>query len=117
MNRVDLMGRLTKDPETRNSTDTKITRFTLAVPRKKRDETDFIECVAFGKSAEFAEKYFHKGMKIAITGRIQTGSYTNREGRKVYTTEVIIDDQEFAESKKADGFEPVADNELEGLFT
>ena len=109
MNKVILMGRLTKDPEIRYSqgdNSMAIARYTLAVDRRfKRDSeqtADFIPCVAFGKSAEFAEKYFRMGLKIVVSGRIQTGSYTNREGIKVYTTEVIVDDQEFAESKNAD---------------
>ncbi|MCR5733888.1 MAG: single-stranded DNA-binding protein [Lachnospiraceae bacterium] len=109
MNKVILMGRLTKDPETRYSSGDNqmaIARYTLAVDRRFNkngsDQTaDFINCVAFGKSGEFAEKYFRKGMKIAITGRIQTGSYTNKEGQKVYTTDVVVEDQEFAESKNA----------------
>ena len=101
MNRVVLMGRLTKDPDVRYSKEQMaIARYTLAVDRRGRDkEADFISCVVFGKGGEFAEKYLHKGMKIAVSGRIQTGSYTNKEGRKVYTTEVVVDDQEFAESK------------------
>ena len=107
MNKVILMGRLTRDPEVRYSAgdnSTAVARYTLAVDRRfSRREgeptADFITCVAFGRSAEFAQKYFHQGIKIAVTGRIQTGSYTNREGVKVYTTEVIIEDQEFAESK------------------
>lgn len=108
MNKVILMGRLTRDPEVRYSSGDSslaIARYTLAVDRRfKRDgeqTADFINCVAFGRSAEFAEKYLHQGTKIAVSGRIQTGSYTNREGVKVYTTEVIVDDQEFAESKNA----------------
>lgn len=108
MNKVILIGRLTRDPETRVTSGEKvttITRYSLAVDRKfKRDgdqSADFISCVVFGKSAEFAEKYFHKGIKIAVTGRIQTGSYTNKEGQKVYTTDVIVEEQEFAESKNA----------------
>lgn len=106
MNKVIFMGRLTRDPEVRYSSGDHamaIARYTLAVDRRIRrdgeNSADFINCVAFGRQGEFAEKYFRKGMKIAITGRIQTGSYTNREGMKVYTTEVIVDDQEFAESK------------------
>lgn len=104
MNRVVLMGWLTKDPDVRYSKEQMaIARYTLAVDRRSRDkETDFISCVVFGKGGEFAEKYLHKGMKIAVSGRIQTGSYTNKEGRKVYTTEVVVDDQEFAESKNAE---------------
>ncbi|MCR4658364.1 MAG: single-stranded DNA-binding protein [Lachnospiraceae bacterium] len=109
MNKVILMGRLTKDPEVRYSSGDNqlaIARYTLAVDRRfnrnNSDQTaDFIPCKAFGKAAEFAEKYFRKGIKIAITGRIETGSYTNKDGQKVYTTEVIIDEQEFAESKAA----------------
>lgn len=108
MNKVILMGRLTRDPEIRYSqgeTSTAIARFTLAVDRrfKKQGESDadFISCVAFGKSAEHAEKYYRQGLKIAVTGRIQTGSYTNKEGQKVYTTDVIIEESEFAESKNA----------------
>ena len=105
MNKVILMGRLTRDPEVRYSqgeNSLAIARYTLAVDRRfKRQgeqDADFIPCVAFGKSAEFAEKYLRQGIKIAVTGRIQTGSYTNREGQKVYTTEVIVEESEFAES-------------------
>ncbi|MCD7866830.1 MAG: single-stranded DNA-binding protein [Clostridiales bacterium] len=108
MNKVMLMGRLTRDPEIRYSqgeSPVAIGRFTLAVDRKyKKDgeaNADFVNCLSFGKTAEFAEKYFHKGIKIAITGRIQTGSYTNRDGQKVYTTDVVVEEQEFAESKAA----------------
>lgn len=109
MNKVILMGRLTRDPEIRYSQgeqSTEIARYTLAVDRRFRrnadgQTADFIGCVAFGRQAEFAEKYLHKGIKIAITGRIQTGSYTNREGNRVYTTDVIVEEQEFAESKAA----------------
>lgn len=104
MNKVILMGRLTRDPETRYSEKDglAITRFTIAVDRKtKNQEADFIQCVVFGKTAEFASKYFKKGTKVATCGRIQTGSYTNREGHKVYTTEVACDEVEFAESKQA----------------
>lgn len=100
------MGRLTRDPEVRYSqgeNQTAIGRYALAVDRRfKRDgeqSADFISCVCFGKSAEFAEKYFHQGLKITISGRIQTGSYTNKDGVKVYTTDVIVEEQEFAESK------------------
>ena len=106
MNKVILMGRLTRDPETRvtqGDKPTTIGRYTLAVDRRfKRDgeaTADFISCVVFGKSAEFAEKYFRQGIRITVSGRIQTGSYTNKDGVKVYTTEVIIEEQEFAESK------------------
>ena len=110
MNKVILMGRLTRDPEIRYSAGENalaIARYTLAVDRRfRRDNADgatadFISCVVFGRGAEFAEKYFRQGIKIAITGRIQTGSYTNREGQKVYTTEVVVEEQEFAESKNA----------------
>ena len=108
MNKVFLIGRLTRDPEIRYSTgknEMAIARYTLAVERRFQrdgDQTaDFISCVAFGKSAEFAEKYFQQGTKIAVIGRIQTGSYTNKEGRRVYTFDVIIDEQEFAESKRS----------------
>ena len=111
MNKVILMGRLTRDPEVRYSQGenaTAVARYTLAVDRRfnrNNDEqtADFINCVAFGRSGEFAEKYLHKGTKIAVTGRIQTGSYTNKDGVKVYTTDVVVEDQEFAESKNASG--------------
>lgn len=108
MNKVILMGRLTRDPEVRYSqgeNNMAIARYTLAVDRrfqKNSDQSaDFISCVAFGRSAEFAEKYLKQGTKICITGRIQTGSYTNKDGVKVYTTDVVVEDQEFAESKNA----------------
>ena len=108
MNKVILMGRLTRDPEVRYSqgdSSSAVARYTLAVDRRfKRDgeqSADFINCVAFGKLAEFAERYLRQGVKIAVTGRIQTGSYTNRDGVKVYTTDVVIEEQEFAESKAA----------------
>lgn len=106
VNTVILIGRLTRDPEVRYSQGNEsmaIARYTLAVDRSYRREgennTDFIGCVAFGRNAEFAEKYLRKGTKIAITGRIQTGSYVNREGQKVYTTDVVINTQEFAGSR------------------
>ena len=111
MNKVILMGRLTRDPDVRVSTGERqmsIARYTLAVDRRGRrtdnggeQTADFISCVAFDRAAEFAEKYFHQGMRVLITGRIQTGSYTNKDGQKVYTTDVIVEDQEFAESKNA----------------
>ena len=110
MNKVILMGRLTRDPEVRYSqgeNPVAVARYTLAVDRRFRrnndgeQTADFIGCVAFGKSAEFAERYFRQGLKVVVTGRIQTGSYTNREGQKVYTTDVVVEDQEFAESKAA----------------
>ena len=108
MNKVILMGRLTRDPEIRYSQGDNamaVARYTLAVDRRfKRDgeaSADFISCVAFGRPAEFAERYFRQGLKIVVTGRIQTGSYTNRDGIKVYTTDVVVEEQEFAESKAA----------------
>lgn len=109
MNKVILMGRLTRDPEVRYSQGENtlaIARYTLAVDRRfnrngDENSADFIGCVAFGKSAEFAERYLHKGTKIVVTGRIQTGSYTNKDGVKVYTTDVVVEDQEFAESKSS----------------
>ena len=108
MNKVILMGRLTRDPEVRYSQGAEsmaIARYTLAVNRrsgKDNDQSaDFISCVAFGRAGEFAEKYLRQGTKLVVTGRIQTGSYTNRDGNKVYTTDVVIEDQEFAESKNS----------------
>lgn len=111
MNKVVLMGRLTRDPDIRHSQGQDrmcIARYTLAVDRRKaRDsegqQADFISCVAFGKAGEFVEKYCHKGTKLVISGHIQTGSYTNTDGQKVYTTDVVAEDQEFAESKNAAG--------------
>ena len=123
MNKVILMGRLTRDPEVRYSggdNATAVAKYSLAVDRRfKRDNepsADFINCVGFGKTAEFAEKYFRKGMRICVVGRIQTGSYTNRDGQKVYTTYVVVEEQEFAESKGAsenngaDRPQPTTDN-------
>ena len=108
MNKVVLVGRLTRDPEVRYSQGEKATaicRYTLAVDRRYKRENeqnaDFIPCLVFGKSAEFAEKYFRQGLRISVSGRIQTGSYTNRDGTKVYTTDVVVEEQEFAESKAA----------------
>lgn len=109
MNKVILMGRLTRDPDIRYSqgeNSRPIARYTLAVDRRRANadgqrDADFIGCVAFDRQAEFAERYLHQGTKIAITGRIQTGSYTNRDGQKVYTTDVVVEEQEFAESKAA----------------
>ncbi|RKM56108.1 single-stranded DNA-binding protein [Butyrivibrio sp. CB08] len=111
MNKVILCGRLTKDPEVRYSQGGEpmaIARYTLAVDRRRgrnngdgEQTADFISCVAFGRAGEFAEKYLKKGTKMLITGRIQTGSYTNKDGVKVYTTEVVVEEQEFAESKNA----------------
>lgn len=112
MNKVILMGRLTRDPDIRVSTGDRqmsIVRYTLAVDRRGAKDSqgnstaDFISCVAFDRSAEFAEKYLHQGTKVVVTGRIQTGSYTNKDGQKVYTTDVVVEDQEFAESKAASG--------------
>ena len=106
MNKVILMGRLTRDPEVRYSQGanaTAVARYSLAVDRRfKRDgepTADFINCVAFGRIAEFAEKYFRQGLKVVVTGRIQTGNYTNKDGVRVYTTDVVVEEQEFAESK------------------
>ena len=112
MNKVILMGRLTRDPEVRYSQAAEplaIARYTLAVDRRfqRRDNSgneqtaDFINCVVFGRGAEFAERYLHQGTKIVATGRIQTGSYTNKDGNRVYTTDVVVEEQEFAESKAA----------------
>lgn len=108
MNKVILMGRLCADPEVRysqNENQTAVARYRLAVDRRFKREgdqtADFIPCVAFGKAAQFAEYYLHRGTKIIITGRIQTGSYTNKDGQKIYTTDVVVEDHEFAESKGA----------------
>ena len=124
MNKVILMGRLTRDPDVRysqgqNGDQMAIARYTLAVERRfsrrnagdNQQNADFISCVAFGRQGEFAEKYLKQGTKIVVTGRIQTGSYTNKEGQKVYTTDVVVDEQEFAESKgasdgSAGGYQP-----------
>lgn len=111
MNKVELVGRLTRDPEvryTQGENASAIARFSVAVNRRFKNnegnyEADFINCVAFGKSAEFIEKYFTKGMAIGITGRIQTGSYTNKDGVKVYTTDVVVEESEFVESKNSGG--------------
>lgn len=112
MNKVVLMGRLTRDPEvryTRGERAMAVANYTLAVDRRGRKSqegeanADFIQCTAFDKAGEFAEKYFRQGMRVLISGRIQTGSYTDRDGRKVYTTQVIIEEQEFADSKGAGG--------------
>jgi single-strand DNA-binding protein len=113
MNRVILMGRLTRDPEVRYSQGDQamaIARYTVAVDRRVRRDADpgqqtadFIGCVAFARNAEFAEKYLRKGTKVVISGRIQTGSYTNKDGQKVYTTDVVVEDCEFAESKNSSG--------------
>ena len=136
MNRVIEIGRLTKDPDIRYSqgaNTTCVARYTLAVDRKFKQEgqptADFINCIAFGKLGEFAEKYLHKGTKIAVTGRIQTGNYKNKDGNTVYTTDVVVEEQEFCESKSSnqsqgndrlqtssDGFMSIPDNlEDDGL--
>lgn len=109
MNKVMLMGRLTRDPIVRyiadkNGGQMAVARYTLAVDRRRKEqenEADFISCVVFRRQAEFAEKYLHQGTKICVTGRIQTGSYTNKDRQKVYTTDVVVEDQEFAESKRS----------------
>ena len=113
MNKVIEIGRLTKDPEIRYSqgaNTTCIARYTLAVDRKFKQEgqpnADFINCIAFGKLGEFAEKYLHKGTKIAVVGRIQTGSYKNKDGNTVYTTDVVVEEQEFFESKSQSNSQP-----------
>ena len=113
MNKVIEIGRLTKDPDIRYSqgaNTTCIARYTLAVDRKFKQEgqpnADFINCIAFGKLGEFAEKYLRKGIKIAVTGRIQTGSYTNKDGNTVYTTDVVVEEQEFCESKSQSNSQP-----------
>ncbi|MFI3214215.1 MAG: single-stranded DNA-binding protein [Eubacteriales bacterium] len=114
MNKVILMGRLTRDPEVRYSqgeSATAVARFSLAVDRRfnrnnaEGQTADFINCVAFGRQGEFVEKYIHKGTKVVLTGRIQTGSYTNREGVKVYTTDIVAEEIEFAESKASSSTE------------
>ena len=111
MNKVELLGRLTRNPDvryydTQEGTQSCVARYVLAVDRRtaRRDQegqqtADFISCIAFGKAGEFAEKYLQQGTKIAITGRLQTGSYTNKDGQKVYTTDVVAEEQEFCESK------------------
>lgn len=111
MNKVILMGRLTRDPDvryTQGENPMPVARFSLAVDRRRANadgqrEADFISCIAFQRSAEFVEKYLNQGTKIVLSGRIQTGSYTNKDGQKVYTTDVIAEDIEFAESKSAAG--------------
>lgn len=127
MNRVILMGRLTRDPELRYSQSNNplaIARYTLAVARKVKTndtEADFINCIAFGKSAEFVEKYFRQGQRVLIEGRLQTGSYTNKEGQKVYTTDIVVETQEFADgkngdtAKNTDDFMPVDEMNEDGL--
>lgn len=123
MNKVILMGRLTRDPEvryTKGDNAMAAARYSLAVDRRlKRDgdvSADFINCVAFGKTAEFAGKYLHKGIKIAVTGRIQTGSYTNKDGQKVYTTDVVVEEHEFAESRSSGSGNSVAETDKDGFM-
>ena len=115
MNKVLLIGRLTKDPDiSASQAGRKVARYTLAVDRRG-EGADFISCVTFERGADFAEKYLTKGIKIAVEGKISTGSYTNREGQKVYTTEVIVSDHEFVEKKATpinDGFAPVSEEGL-----
>ena len=114
MNKVMLMGRLTKSPEVKylqNENRTAIARYTLAVDRRYGEETDFISCVTFGKNAEFAEKYLKTGLKIALSGRIQTGSYTDQEGNKIYVTNVVVEEHYFAEGKKMSGSEKKEDTD------
>lgn len=124
MNKVTLMGRLTRDPDVRYSQGGQpmaIARYTLAVDRRRersdsdKQTADFISCVAFGKAGEFVEKYLHKGMKICVAGRIQTGSYTKQDGTKVYTTDVVVEDQEFAESK-ADSGRAAMDDQMAAMY-
>lgn len=118
MNKWAGLGRLVRDPEIRKGKTSKgeemlVARYTLAIDRRGKDAgADFISCVVFGKGAEFAEKYLKKGTKIAVTGRIQTGDYTNKDGQKVYTTDVIIEEQEFAESKKSEPTQTAPDDEF-----
>ena len=123
MNKVILMGRLTKDPEVKylqNADNTAMARYTIAVDRRYRKdgkvETDFISCVTFGKNAEFAEKYLKKGLKIAVSGRIQTGSYTDQEGNKIYVTNVVVEEHYFAEGKKMSGSEKKEDTDPDGFM-
>ena len=113
MNKVIEIGRLVREPEIRYSqgaNTTCVARYTLAVDRKFKQEgqptADFINCIAFGKLGEFAEKYLHKGTKIAVVGRIQTGSYKNKDGNTVYTTDVVVEEQEFCESKSQSNSQP-----------
>ena len=120
MNKVVIIGRFTRDPEIKYTTGENATataRFSLAVNRRFKNkegnyDADFINCVAFGKTAEFIEKYFTKGMAIGITGRIQTGSYTNKEGQKIYTTDVVVEETEFVESKNKGTSDNVPNNNV-----
>lgn len=124
MNKVILMGRLTRDPEVRvvsGENPITIARYTLAVDRRGRGENgqqtaDFIPCVTFNKMAEFAEKYLHQGIKVVVIGRIQTGSYTNKDGQKVYTTDVVVEEHEFAEKKAVNGGTPDAPVSADGFM-
>lgn len=124
MNKVILMGRLTRDPDVRMSQTAEpvtIARYTLAVDRHRRQDgqqsADFISCVAFGKAGEFAQKYLHKGTKICISGRIQTGSYTRNDGTKAYTTDVVVEEHEFAESKGQNSGRNAADDEVAKAYS
>lgn len=123
MNIVTLVGRLTKDPDVRQTAGANpitVARYTLAVDRRFKREgeqtADFISCVSFGKTAEFAEKYFKQGMRIAINGRIQTGSYTNKDGNKVYTTDVVVENQEFADGKASGSAAPAPTRNRDDSF-
>lgn len=126
MNKVILIGRLTKDPDiryTQGQNSMAVARYTLAVDRNRKQDNsqnaDFISCISFKKAAEFAEKYLHQGTKIAVTGRLQTGSYTNKDGQKIYTTDVIVDEQEFCERKSENvqpGPEPAPSGGYEGFM-
>lgn len=119
MNKVMLCGRLTKEPEVRYSGETAIANYTLAVDRRRAknsdEQADFLRCTAFGKQAEFAEKYLKKGIKIIVIGRIQTSSYTDKNGNKAYSTSILVDEHEFVESKKAS--EEAQQGEAEGFMT
>lgn len=123
MNKVNLMGRLTRDPEvryTQGENAMAVARYSLAVDRRYKkeseQETDFINCVAFNKQGEFAEKYLRKGMKIAISGRIQTGSYTDKDGKKIYTTDIVVEEHFFCESKGATQEQPQPTTSSDGFM-
>lgn len=122
MNKIILIGRLTRDPEVRYSqgeNSTAVARYTIAVDRKssKDNEADFIPCVCFGKAAEFVEKYLRKGLKIVITGRLQTGSYTNKDGNRIFTTDVVVEEHEFAESKNTNNELPPPASPSDGFLS
>ncbi len=128
MNKVILMGRLTREPDVRYTTGPEIkavARYTLAVDRRfarsnegsEQQTADFIPCVAFGKAAEFAEKYLHQGTKLVVTGRILTGSYTNKDGQRVYTTDIVIEEQEFAESKNSSAGQQSGLTDINGFIS